>query len=332
MNNLDKKIYSLDLLRGIAGYGVAITHYLFFVREKINFEFYSYIFVEIFFILSGFVLFKQLHKVYKEKKNLKIFYLRRWYRTIPLYLVALVFFTVISNSYNFDFFKYVVFIQKIAPDFVSKDYFMVAWSLSIEELFYLFFPLYLIFLNRFDLNKISILFIVFFIILKIVFIENFSPNFLRTGSILRVDAIAIGFLLALHYKKILIYKKSINIIFILSALILFNLNRFGIEENFKTLIFIFLAEFFSVFTLLFFINLELVFKDKYTIKFSEFVATQTYSVYLFHLIIMHLFLLSNNIFINNIFFYLIVLFLLSSIIYNYFELPILRQRPRYEVN
>ena len=144
MNNFNDKINSLDLLRGIAGYGVAITHYLYFVKNKIHFEYYSHIFVEIFFILSGFVLFKQLSKVYNDKKNLRIFYLRRWFRTIPLYLVALAFFTVITNSYNFDFIKYVFFIQKIIPEFVHKDYFMVAWSLSIEEIFYLIFPLYLI--------------------------------------------------------------------------------------------------------------------------------------------------------------------------------------------
>ena len=215
MNN---KINSLDLLRGIAGYGVAITHYLYFVKNKIYFEYYSYIFVEIFFILSGFVLFKQLNKVYNDKKNLKIFYLRRWFRTIPLYLVALAFFTVITNSYNLDFIKYVFFIQKIIPEFVQKDYFMVAWSLSIEEIFYLVFPLYLISLSRFNLSKITVFFIIFFIILKVVSFENFSANFLRTGSILRLDAIALGFLVALHHDKFLKYKNSIFLIFTLSVL------------------------------------------------------------------------------------------------------------------
>ena len=203
------------MLRGIAGYGVAITHYLYFVKAQTNFEFYSYIFVEIFFILSGFVLFKQLNKVYTNKKNLKIFYLRRWYRTIPLYLIALIFFTVLSNSYNLDFLKYIFFIQKIVPEFVTNDYFMVAWSLSIEELFYLLFPLYLIFFYKFDLNKITIFFILSLVLLKILFFENFTPNFLRTGSILRIDAIAMGFLLALHYKKFILYNYYDYIILII---------------------------------------------------------------------------------------------------------------------
>ena len=320
------------MLRGIAGYGVAITHYLYFVKAQTNFEFYSYIFVEIFFILSGFVLFKQLNKVYTNKKNLKIFYLRRWYRTIPLYLIALIFFTVLSNSYNLDFLKYIFFIQKIVPEFVTNDYFMVAWSLSIEELFYLLFPLYLIFFYKFDLNKITIFFILSLVLLKILFFENFTPNFLRTGSILRIDAIAMGFLLALHYKKIIFYKKFINISFVVTSIILFSLNKFTLNENLRTLIFIFLSEFFGILILLFFINLESFFKNKYILKLSQLLATQTYSVYLFHLIVMHIFLFTNNIYLNNIFSYLLVLFTISSIVYKYFELPILRKRPNYEIN
>ena len=320
------------MLRGIAGYGVAITHYLYFVKSQINFEFYSYIFVEIFFILSGFVLFNQLNKVYTNKKNLKIFYLRRWYRTIPLYLIAVIFFTVLSNSYNLDFLKYIFFIQKIVPEFVTNDYFMVAWSLSIEELFYLLFPLYLIFFYKFDLNKITIFFILSLVLLKILFFENFTPNFLRTGSILRIDAIAMGFLLALHYKKIIFYKKFINISFVVTSIILFSLNKFTLNENLRTLIFIFLSEFFGILILLFFINLESFFKNKYILKLSQLLATQTYSVYLFHLIVMHIFLFTNNIYLNNIFSYLLVLFTISSIVYKYFELPILRKRPNYEIN
>ena len=332
MNNFNDKINSLDLLRGIAGYGVAITHYLYFVKNKIHFEYYSYIFVEIFFILSGFVLFKQLSKVYNDKKNLRIFYLRRWFRTIPLYLVALAFFTVITDSYNFDFIKYVFFIQKIIPEFIHKDYFMVAWSLSIEEIFYLIFPLYLISLSKFDLSKITVFFIIFLIIIKVVSFENFSPNFLRTGSILRLDAIALGFLVALHHDKFLMYKNSIFLIFIVSGFIIFNLNLISFGDNLQTLIFIFLSEIFSVFILLFFINLNSFLKNPFIIKLCNIVASQTYSVYLFHLIVMHLFLLINSIYINNIFSYLICLFLLSSMVYKYFELPILKRRPSYEIN
>ena len=38
----NKNFYGLDLLRGMAGYGVAITHYLYFVQKRIDFEYYSF--------------------------------------------------------------------------------------------------------------------------------------------------------------------------------------------------------------------------------------------------------------------------------------------------
>jgi len=205
-----KKIYGLDLLRGIAGYGVAITHYQYFVKEKLNFEYYSFIFVEIFFVLSGFVLSKQLIKVYNNKNHIKTFYLRRLFRTIPLYIIALIFYTAISNNFNLDFFKFLFFIQKIVPNFVNDNYFMVAWSLSIEEFFYLFFPIYLIYFKKFKAAHLAIIFIITLSLIKIISYENISSDFLRTGTIMRLDSIALGFLLGIYIQFLIKFKKSIT--------------------------------------------------------------------------------------------------------------------------
>ena len=70
--------YSLDLFRGFCGYGVAICHLNAFAYQNQFLEYVSFIFVEFFFVLSGFVLYPQLLKVYNDKNNLKVFYLRRW--------------------------------------------------------------------------------------------------------------------------------------------------------------------------------------------------------------------------------------------------------------
>ena len=87
--DINKNISSLDLFRGIAGYGVAVCHFYYYLYDLNYFQFFSIFFVEFFFILSGFVLYPQLKKIHENVKNTKIFYLRRWYRTIPPYLVAL---------------------------------------------------------------------------------------------------------------------------------------------------------------------------------------------------------------------------------------------------
>ncbi len=327
----NKKIHGLDLLRGIAGYGVAITHYLYFIKEKVDFEYYSFLFVEIFFVLSGFVLSNQLIKVYKEKHNIKTFYLRRWFRTIPLYLVALIFYTAISNNFNFDFFKFLFFIQKSIPNFVDQNYFMVAWSLSIEEFFYLIFPIYLIFFNKEKPYKLAIYFIVILSILKIISNQNFSSDFLRTGTFLRLDSIAIGFLLSFFWKKFVNFNKII--LFFTFALIVVFINYKSIFFNATgifTVYFIFLSQILSVFLVLLFCNIEFIMKSQFAKNICNTVATQTYSVYLFHLIIMHFLILSDNSLVNNLITYIVLLFVISTIIYKYFEKPILSLRPKYK--
>ena len=326
-----KKIYSLDLLRGVAGYGVAITHYMYFVKDKLNFEYYSFIFVEIFFILSGFVLSKQLIKVYNDRSHLKIFYLRRLLRTIPLYLIALIFYTAISNNFNHDFFKFLFFIQKIIPDFVSDNYFMVAWSLSIEEFFYLIFPIYLISLRKFKAVHLAIFFIIILSIIKIVSHESFSNDFLRTGTLMRLDSIALGFLLGIYIESLAKFKKIIAFLTFLILMIFLNYqNTFLNVNSLNTIYFIFLSQFFSILILIFFYNIEFLIKTDILKKVCIKVATQTYSVYLFHLIIMHFLIMLDINLINNIFIYITLLFMVSSVIFKYIEKPILLLRPKYK--
>jgi len=133
---LGKHYYGLDLLRGISGYGVAICHFYAFLYKDIFLEYLSFIFVEFFFVLSGFVLFPQLLKILENKSNLLIFYKRRWLRTLPLYLICLVVISLMFQKFlSLDFFKYLFFLQDIVPNFLDQSYYPIVWSLSIEEFF-----------------------------------------------------------------------------------------------------------------------------------------------------------------------------------------------------
>ncbi len=105
--------YSLDLFRGFCGYGVAISHLYAFAYENIYMEYMSLIFAEFFFLLSGFVLYPQLIKVINNKKNLVIFYKRRWMRTLPLFFIVLLLISALTGQlFSLDFFKYFFLIQK----------------------------------------------------------------------------------------------------------------------------------------------------------------------------------------------------------------------------
>ena len=126
MNIKLNNISSLDLFRGIAAYGLAICHFYYYLYNLNNFQFYSIFFVDFFFVLSGFVLTPQLQRVYNNTKNIKIFYFRRWLRTIPPYLIALVCYSIAFSKFDIDTLKYLLFIQNIFNNFVEFDYFYIA--------------------------------------------------------------------------------------------------------------------------------------------------------------------------------------------------------------
>ena len=69
MTNRGDHYLGLDLLRGVSGYGVAISHFFCFYLQLEVSEYISFLFVEFFFVLSGFVLFPQILKIYNSKKK-----------------------------------------------------------------------------------------------------------------------------------------------------------------------------------------------------------------------------------------------------------------------
>lgn len=108
---------SIDLLRFIAAFSVAISHFLMHSNGyNLNLEIISSISVEVFFIISGFVLAPQIISIVENKKfeNYIVFLIRRWFRTIPLYILSLTL-TSISLGYflSIDFFKFFNFFVRV---------------------------------------------------------------------------------------------------------------------------------------------------------------------------------------------------------------------------
>ena len=333
MNINTSNISSLDLFRGIAGYGVAICHFYYYLYKLENFQFYSIFFVEFFFVLSGFVLFPQLQKVYNNTNNTKIFYFRRWLRTIPPYLVALICYSILFSKFDIDTLKYLLFIQNITDNFVDLDYFYVAWSLSIEEFFYFIFPIFLVVFNKRKFIHIVILFILIIYVIKIVYLlSNVDGQFYRIGTFLRLDSIAFGVLTRIYFEKI--KNNFINMLSII--LVIVSMNYF--IKDFKNLttielfLFVLLMQYLSINLIIIFINFNKLIVSKYLNSFFSLLSKQTYSIYLFHFIFVYL-IKVNEFLLNSEFifiFYLILLFLFSSLFYYIFEKNIIKNRPVYK--
>ena len=320
----------LDLLRGISGYGVAVTHFFAFMYNSEVSEYISFLFVEFFFVLSGFVLFPQILKIYNNKKNLFIFYKRRWLRTLPLYLLSLLIVSIITNNLlSFDFLKYLLLIQNILPNTLSNDFFPIVWSLSIEEFFYLLFPIIILIVNKKDLLKFLIYFILLILFLKIFITLYFDLDFLRKGTFIRFDSIIVGFIARYFYKNFPLFLNS-SLCFLLlffyvigSDFVISNTGNYSVKY-----FFVIYLQILSLLILFFFIKIDEISNFSFLKSFFSLISKQTYSVYLFHIIFIYmLYDLEISMF-YKFCVYIFLLFTSSTFIFYYFEKPILDKRPK----
>ena len=244
----DSRIFGLDLMRAIAIINVVIVH-----AGWMNvFQGYPWLpiipGVELFFVLSGFLIGNILLKTYLNEeaynfRQITMFWKRRWFRTLPNYYLILllnivfVYFGVINEDFNQFNWRFFVFAQNLTNGFYG--FFWESWSLSIEEWFYLSFPVVLLALNS-VFRKVGIsrkyvfltnvaLFLFFSILMRAFFgtklqIEN---SFAYDTEIHKVvvyhfDGIAFGLLAAcIKYWFPLFWYKTRNISFIIGLVISF---------------------------------------------------------------------------------------------------------------
>ncbi len=145
-----ERIFGLDVLRALAILFVVIEHGTELLPEKLQIisRLFRFDGVTIFFVLSGFLIGGILIKLLeKNKVTLPIllnFWKRRWFRTLPNYFLMLIFLMLLDILFNPDAFS----VENVAPYFIFAQnlfqphpwFFHEAWSLSIEEWFYLIIP------------------------------------------------------------------------------------------------------------------------------------------------------------------------------------------------
>ena len=160
------KLQSLEAFRGIAAIMVVLFHSSFYVTNVANsFVAHSDLFVDFFFILSGFVM----SYAYVDRINtipLKSFLLLRLARLYPLHLFTLlvwvpyiliqiyVYQQGIGSSNPTDkqnlisFFLNLFFLQSLAPS-TGAGWNWPSWSVGVEFFTYLLFYIYVYFINNY---------------------------------------------------------------------------------------------------------------------------------------------------------------------------------------
>lgn len=243
-----------DLMRTTAVMLVLLSHSLAFLPfiwpQEYLFTFMGFAGVEIFFVLSGFLIGNIMYKAFRkklDKNGLKVFWIRRWFRTLPLYYIVLALNIVLTIS--IEGISHVPFTAFLFPFFLQNFlwphpyFFIPAWSLTIEEYFYLLFPLLLFFLlnvRKIPFRRSFLLMIILFfaipLILRIAsflllesgYIQQLRPGFnahwdlhIRRITLFRLDAIAMGVFTAYlmnNYKAVL--QKYKNILLLASVIML----------------------------------------------------------------------------------------------------------------
>lgn len=154
--NARQRMAGLDHLRAFAIVSVIVYHYRHFANQRLITAVgeFGWSGVDLFFVLSGFLIASQLFAKYAKGGQVRWseFYGKRLFRTLPAYVVVLAaYFTVpqfIERGELPPFWKFATFTQNLSMELPGKLAFSHAWSLCVEEHFYLLLPLFCMVLLR----------------------------------------------------------------------------------------------------------------------------------------------------------------------------------------
>jgi peptidoglycan/LPS O-acetylase OafA/YrhL len=158
MSTRSDRFRQLDLLRTLAIALVFAEHlYIFgkfpWAEQGGN---YGWMGVDLFFVLSGFLISSQLFK----KISLTDFYIRRGLRIWPNYFVILFIYIMVpafrERGTLPPLWKFFTFTQNFGLNYHEQGAFSHAWSLCVEEQFYIALPFILILLARFGTVRKSV--------------------------------------------------------------------------------------------------------------------------------------------------------------------------------
>ena len=291
---ISEYVPQFDSIRAIAVLLVIIWHW--FEKNKVlNFTPNGQLGVNIFFVLSGFLITGILLKAKKQvaEQGLKRstafrnFYIRRTLRIFPIYYLVLIIFWFLHDPvirgnavYYFTYTSNYLFYA--VQDFPARLAHL--WSLAVEEQFYIFWPWLILLVNKRYLPYLISLFIVVGISSNYIFISKGSWVEIITPACF--DAFAIGGMLSyiIAYQPEIIERMQPKFRWVFSIfLLLFVLDVFGYSFLPRRTIHALLA-IVIIYYCLFKKNnrlIDLVLNNKLLIRIGKI----SYGVYLYHLFV-----------------------------------------------
>jgi peptidoglycan/LPS O-acetylase OafA/YrhL len=214
----ENRILQLDGLRGIAVLLVICFHFLNNQYSNVTglsriekaiskVAYFGWCGVDLFFVLSGFLIGSILLKNRGKENYFKAFYVRRFFRIIPIYYLLLLCFIALKytpiyspDAYIFEkdipIGYYFLFLQNFvmgARNHFGPEAITPTWSLAVEEQFYLITPLIV-----YWIKPKYLVWVILFMIALAPACRSLCANWYQKYTLLssRIDSPAFGFLLA----------------------------------------------------------------------------------------------------------------------------------------
>lgn len=368
------RVYGFDIMRGIGILVVVYAH----GRSKMKFfpafnDFISVIgfwLMDLFFVLSGFLIGMILIKFYQKEQTFNLntaynFWIRRWFRTLPnyylvLFLTALLW-GILSGNWIFLKLKFILhafFLQTIATP--PQFFLMEAWTLCIEEWFYLLFPILLLIGNKIlsrekttpEVIKKNMLIaiLIFFTVpmaLRILLYVKQTPLAwmdMSRMTFFRLDTIAMGILMAwinVYYKSFFEQRRKLFGVLFIFLMVIYLLYFYlvlmpNIDRQTSVIsytLFFLLSSAASLCLTVYMKEVKMK-KPHFFARFITMISLISYSMYIFHRsVVMYVIDETCNpqstfeyVFLFVVYFVVSILF--SMLVYKYFEHPMTELREK----
>ncbi len=347
------RITSLDGLRGFAVLLVMVYHsFMPYTRG-------GFIGVDIFFVLSGFLITSILlkeHKSNSNKINFKNFYMRRFLRLAPALLIVILSYFLYSQlvltgahkdgGFNASIGALFYFANLArAFEWFSMGWLDPTWSLSIEEQFYLIWPaLFLLLANKFGGGKKFALLLLGIIILQWAYriylaTHDATINRMYFGSDTHSSGLLMGCLTAILTHQdgekpipLLTYLKNHQTVIQLSAIVFFILSTLALSKGINW-VYIWYFPLLEIVTSVLIFSLHNNQNKLKTVLFSNKIlialGSISYGLYLWHWFMFRIFEAAGKSDLQIFLYGSVSAIFLASVSYHFIEQPVLKFKKHY---